>query len=426
MERSIEAQRAALQKSVYRNRYVILAIVLTGVLMSVLDGYMMSVALPAITTYFNVGIAQSQWIITGYLVVMTGLFVVFGKLSEYTGKGKLFMAGWAIFTASSFACSFAKGIGMLIAFRVIQAIGGSMVAGVSGAILFQAFPPKEIGRAMGYFGSTVALGGLIGPGLGGLIADKLGWQYIFLVNVPIGIVLLAVALKYLKIPEVTSKEFTVDWIGAGMLIVSVASLVLFCGELVNGIAVTIPLAAYGAIFTLSMAAFIFQESRCKAPILDLGLFRGKKFSLPVLSLLLFVIALNASLIIGPFYFQGVMGYDASQVGLIFMLVPLATLFVAPASGWLYDKYRWRYSSAAGVLVSAASYMLLGYAYVTLNFGLSIAALLLWGVGYGLFTSPNSTETMAAVPREKTAIASSVSTTARSLGGALGVSVASKP
>lgn len=151
----------------YKNRYLILAVVLIGMLMTVLDGYMMSIALPTITTYFNVSIAQSQWIITGYLVVMTGLFVVFGKASEYTGKVKLFIGGWALFTLSSLACSFSSGIYMLIAFRIFQAIGASMVAGVSGALIFQVFPPKELGRALGYFGAVVGLGSLIGPGLGG-------------------------------------------------------------------------------------------------------------------------------------------------------------------------------------------------------------------------------------------------------------------
>ena len=299
-----------------------------------------------------------------------------------------------------------------------------MVAGVSGALIFQSFPPKELGKALGYFGATIGLGSLIGPGLGGIIADKLGWQYIFLVNVPLGIVLLALALKYLKLPETTSKRLDMDWIGVGALIVSVASLLLFCGELSNGIAVTAPLAAYGAVFILSLAAFVFQESRRKNPLLDLSLFRDRKFSMPVLSTLLFTMALNAAIIVGPFYFQGVMGYDSSQVGLLFMLVPFGMMIASYAGGWLYDKFRWKYAAAASVLISAISFVLLGFAYPMMSLGLIIIALLLWGVGNGLFMSPNNAETMGAVSREKTAVASSISTTAKSLGGALGISLAS--
>lgn len=417
-------EQVGIPDSVYKNRYVILAIVLIGVLMSVLDGFMVSIALPTITTHFNVNIVQSQWIITSYLVVMTGLFIFFGKVSEYSGNAKLFMAGWALFTLSSLACGFAASINELILFRIIQAVGASMVAGVSGAIIFHSFPPSEIGKAMGYFGVVTAIGFLIGPGLGGFITNLIGWQYIFLVNVPIGVILLVCALKYLKIPENTSKSFNMDWTGAIMLVISVATLILFFSELASGLVITVPLTVYGVIFVFSLIAFLLQESKCKNPMLDLSIFRNRMFSLPVLSLLIFTMALNMAFVIGPFYFQGVMDYNPSQVGLLFMLVPLTMIFAAPMGGRLYDRYHSKYAAGLGVLISAVSFILLGYAYLIMNLGLMVIALLLWGVGNGLFTSPNNTETLSALPREKTAIASSVSTTAKSLGGALGVSFAS--
>lgn len=416
-------QEIGVSDSVYKNRYIILVIVMIGMVMSVLDGYMVTIALPTITTYFNTDITQSQWIITGYLVVMTGLFILFGKLSEYTGKTKLFMAGWALFTLSSLACGVSTSINELIIFRLLQALGASMVAGVSGAIIFHTFPPQEIGKAMGYFGAAVALGSLVGPGLGGLITDTIGWQFIFFVNVPLGIILLVGALKYLKIPEHRSKNLNLDWTGVVTLIVSVASLMLFCGELAKTIAFTIPAVTYGIIFALSLTAFILQESRHENPLLEISWFKNRKFSLPVVSLLIFSVALNIAIILGPFYFQGAMDYNPSQVGLIFMMVPLAMMFAAPLGGKLYDKYHSKYAAGIGVLISGISFILLSYAYQMMNLSLMIFSLLLWGAGNGLFTSPNTTETMSALPREKTAIASSISTTAKSLGGALGVSFA---
>jgi MFS family permease len=186
MKKSVEKQ-VKMPEMAYKNRYVILGIVLCGILMSVLDGYMVSIALPTITTQFNISLSQSQWIITGYLAVMTGFFIFFGKISEYTGKTKLFIVGWGLFTLSSLVCGFASNINSLIIFRIAQAIGASMVAGVSGALIFHAFPPNEIGKAMGYFGAVVAIGSLIGPGIGGYITSTVGWSYIFLINVPIGV-----------------------------------------------------------------------------------------------------------------------------------------------------------------------------------------------------------------------------------------------
>ncbi|MBZ9570836.1 MFS transporter [Methanobrevibacter sp. TMH8] len=418
------SQNQEISDHVYKNRYIISTIVLIGVLMSILDGYMVTIALPTITTQFNIDVGLSQWIITGYLVVMTALFIFFGKISEYTGKTKLFLMGWILFTLSSLGCGLSFGITELIIFRIVQAIGASMIAGVSGAILFHAFPPNEVGKAMGYFGATLAVGSLIGPGLGGFITNFIGWQYIFLVNVPLGVVLILGALKYLKIPENTSKNLNIDWIGTITFVISVATLIMFCGELANSISFTMYLVMYGVVFLLSTVIFIIQESKCKDPMLDLSIFKNRDFSLPVLSLLIFSIALNMAIIVGPFYFQGVMDYNPSQVGLFFMIVSLAMVVTSPIGGKLYDKYHSKYASGIAVLISTVSFVLLGYAYLIMNISMMIIALILWGIGNGLFTSPNTTETLSALPREKTAIASSVSTTAKSLGGALGVSFVS--
>lgn len=413
-----------LQDNVYKNKNAILITVLIGILMSVLDGYMVTIALPTITTQFNISLSSSQWIITGYLAVMTGLFIFFGKISEYTGKTKLFIVGWILFTLSSLACGFATSITMLVIFRITQAIGASMVAGVSGAIIFHSFPPNEIGKAMGYFGAVVAIGSLIGPGLGGYITNTIGWQYIFFINVPIGIFLLVCAFKYLKIPETTTPHLHLDWIGAISLVILVAALLLFCGELAKNMVVNTPLIAYGVTFILALIIFCWQESRSENPLLEISLFRNKMFTMPVLSVFIFSVALNMAIVIGPFYLQGVMSYSPSQVGLLFMLVPLAMMLASPLGGRLYDKYHSKYASGLSMLISAISFILLGYGYLIGNLGIIIGSLFLWGIGQGLFTSPNTTETMISLPREKTAIASSVSTTAKSLGGALGVSFAS--
>lgn len=413
-----------LQDNIYKNKNAILITVLIGILMSVLDGYMVTIALPTITTQFNISLSSSQWIITGYLAVMTGLFIFFGKISEYTGKTKLFIVGWILFTLSSLACGFAASINTLIIFRITQAIGASMVAGVSGAIIFHSFPPNEIGKAMGYFGAVVAIGSLIGPGLGGYITNTIGWQYIFFINVPIGIFLLVCALKYLKIPETTTPHLHLDWIGSISLVILVAALLLFCGELAKNVAISTPLIAYGVTFILALITFCWQESRSENPLLEISIFHNKMFTMPVLSVFIFSVALNMAIVIGPFYLQGVMNYSPSQVGLLFMLVPLAMMFASPLGGRMYDKYHSKYASGLSMLISAISFILLGYGYLIGNIGIIIGSLFLWGIGQGLFTSPNTTETMISLPREKTAIASSVSTTAKSLGGALGVSFAS--
>ena len=166
------------------HKYVILVIVLVGVLMSVLDGIVVSIALPTITGAFSVDISSSQWTITAYLVTLTSLLLFFGRIAEFTGRALLFIAGLAVFTLASLACGLSATFGQLVAFRVLQGVGGAMVFSISGAILFLAFPPQERGRAMGYLGSTVAVGSILGPVLGGFLVDTLGWRSIFLINSP--------------------------------------------------------------------------------------------------------------------------------------------------------------------------------------------------------------------------------------------------
>lgn len=419
----MEKTQEKIQKTAYENRFIILGIVLIGILMSVLDGYMVSIALPTITKSRGVNLTQSQWIISGYLVVMTGLFIFFGKLSEFTGKTSLFLAGWLTFTLSSLACGLSHGINELIIFRIIQATGASMVAGVSGAILFHTFPPTEIGKVMGYFGAVVALGSLLGPGLGGFITNSFGWTYIFLINVPIGAILLICALKYMQIPEKSVKTLEIDWIGLGLFLVAIVSLMLLCGRIAQSITLEVNGIIYLVIFVIGLIGFLFQENRCKNPMLDISIFKDRKFALPILSALLLSIAINMGIFIGPFYFQGILGYNPLQVGLIFMLVPLTMMFAAPWGGKLFDKYHWKYAAALGAFILAIAFIVLASGFWIKNLSLIVVSLLLWGVGFGLFTSPNTTEAMMALPREKTAIASSVATTARSLGGALGVSFA---
>jgi len=407
----------------FKNRHIMLSIILIGVLMANLDVVMLNIALPTITTFFNVSLAQSQWAVTGYVLAMTSLLIVFGKVSDYTGKTKMYLVGFSIFTISSLACGFAGNLNQLIAFRFIQGLGASMIYGVLGALLYQVSPPEERGRAMGYLAAVVAGALLVGPGLGGMITDLLGWKYIFFINVPIGLILLTLAINYLKIPETTSKNVDMDWFGSGTLMLSIVFLLLLCGELVNENKTIKLLIAYGIIFLVSLIAFIFRESKCKKPLLDLSIFSNRKFTMPTISLMLYYIAFNAANFIGPFYFEGVMGYKPLQVGILFMLVPLIMMLSSPVSGWLYDKYHWKYTTGLGMLMVAIACALQGYASQETDLRLIVVAFIIRGIGSGIFQGPNFTEVLNALPMDKTALASSIASTARNLGTALGVSIA---
>jgi EmrB/QacA subfamily drug resistance transporter len=422
MEHSANEQAAA-TKNAYRNRYIIMGIVLVGIFMAVLDGIVVSIALPTMTSHFHVDLATSQWITTAYLLTITSLLLICGKVSDFTGRVPLFIAGIGLFTVSSLACGLSTDLTMLVGFRVIQAIGGAMMFSISGAIIFQAFPVNERGRAMGYIGSTVAVGSILGPIVGGFVTQALGWQYIFLINVPIGAILFILAMKFLRVHEHRARHFRLDVPGAVLLTVTVASLVVFLNQLAETAALTTLEYALAATFVAGLVAFVLVERKAKEPLLDLSIFRVKLFVLPCVSMILYFIGNFMMNVCSPFYFQGVLGFSQSQIGLFMLVVPFIMVVGSPVGGWLYDKHYSRYYSTAGVSIVSVGLFIMAYAAYTVSIPVMFAAMLLLGVGGALFQSPNNTELMSALPREKLSIASSVTATVRNLGFTLGVSMA---
>ncbi|HUZ17837.1 MAG TPA: DHA2 family efflux MFS transporter permease subunit, partial [Spirochaetia bacterium] len=382
------------------HKYAILAIVLLGVFMSVIDGIVVSIALPTLTESLRVDLSLSQWAITAYLIALTSLLLVFGRVATFTGRSVLFSAGLTLFTLASVACGLSVNLTELIAFRVIQGIGGAMVFSISGAILFLTFPANERGRAMGYLGSAIAVGSIVGPVLGGFLVDTLGWRWIFLINLPIGIVLVVLALVFLPHREERGGAFRMDWIGAVSLIILVLSLVLLLSRLGDLSASPWPGLLFGALFVAATAVFLVQESRSDNPLLDLQIFGVRAFRLPIIAAMAFFAASFMMNVAGPFYFERVMGLRASQVGLLFLVVPLVMTVSAPAAGWLFDKHHRRHYGTIGLSTTALCFIALGF---IVNGRQSIPAMVvvfvLLGLGSSLFQSPNSTEIMNALPRD---------------------------
>jgi EmrB/QacA subfamily drug resistance transporter len=406
------------------NRRIIMFIILIGIAMAVIDGVVVAIALPTMTSYFGVPVAESQWVITAYLITETSLLLVFGKVAEYLGKTRLFMAGFALFTGSSLACGLSVALPPLILFRIIQATGAAMVFSISSAIIFEIFPKGEQGMAMGYIGATIAIASIAAPMLGGFITDAIGWQYIFLINVPIGIVLLILGFKYLKIEETRSSNLRMDWPGAAAMITGMGSLILLLGEFAQNLGVSGPILLYSAICIGALFFFLLRERKTPNPLLDLTIFRNSRFTLANISMILLFVAIFMINIIGPFYFEGVMGLNPSQVGLVFLIAPLIMVIAAPITGWIFDKYQYRFMAAAGITLSGISLLYLSYAARTMDLIMIVIGFIPLAIGNALFQSPNNTEIMRALPLEKIGVASSVSATIRNLGMTLGVSFSS--
>jgi EmrB/QacA subfamily drug resistance transporter len=419
-----QAQAPTVGLPEYRHRYIILLIVLSGIFMGVLDTNVVNVAMPWLTASFGVDLKASEWVITSYLIVNTSLLMIFGRLSEITGKAKLFLAGITIFTISSLACGLSTGIGELVLFRIIQGIGSSVVFSINTAILIQTFPRNERGKALGFVGTTVAIGSIAGPILGGFIVKWAGWPYIFFINVPIGIILVLGALKYLKIMEIRKSKFDMDWVGAGTLVSGVVSLMLLLNSLADCEQLTLGMYAYLGLFLVSLGAFVYTELKHRNPIVDLSVFRVKNFTFANLSTMINFIAFSIFALTMPFFLEIVHGYSPDQVGTFLLILPAVMAVVSPISGWVYDRLQSTYHSSFGMLVMAAGLFGLSFAIRSPDVVPILACIAIFGFGSGLFTSPNNTEVMSALPIQKSTIASSTLATVRNFGNSIGVSVAS--
>jgi drug resistance transporter, EmrB/QacA subfamily len=404
--------------------FILPVIVFAAIFMAVVDGSVVNIALPTITDYFGVNVTLSQWIVTGYLVTMTSLLLVFGRISEFIGRRRVFILGFLVFTLASLACGLSQDLMQLILFRVIQAIGASMLFSISGAIIFSLYQKSERGKAMGYVGATVAVGSIAGPVLGGFLVDTLGWEYIFLINVPIGALFIPLAMKYLRKEGQDIKPVRMDWAGAAAMVTCMVSLMFMLSAFAGEHAVSLAVTGFAMVFLCSLGAFILIERRVSEPLLDLPIFRVYPFSLSIFATFLYFIAIFMINMAGPFYFEGVYGLSPSQVGIVYLVIPLIMVVGSPLAGWLYDRHYSPYYPMAGMTLAGFSIIALAIMASSGDLVLVIAAFFPMAVGFALFQSPNNTEVMSALPAEKVSIASSVSATARNLGMAIGASFAS--
>ena len=413
----------------FENRFKILIIVLTASFMAVLDFNVVSIALPTITTTFNIPVGLSQWILTSYQVTMTVTALIFGKLADYIGKSRLFILGFLIFTASSIGCGLSTFLAEIVLFRILQAIGASMVLSINLSILMQIFPENEKGKVMGYFTAIIGLGMLIGPTVGGFIVDAFGWPYIFFVNIPIGIALIVPAVKYLKIEEHLTKEKEKDYLGALLFITAVGTFFM----ILNGLASTpvnyTSLALYSAVCAVALVAFIKRELTTDKPLLEIALFKMRMFTLPAVSLVLYFTATFILVLIQPFYFEGVMGFNPSTVGILAAIMPLAMMVSSPISGRIYDNLKLKSHSwvvknypMLGIAVMGIAYLICGYAFWSVNLMLIIAMFLIAGVCRSVFQGPNNIDIMSSLPREKSNIASGMINTTTNFGLAFGTAM----
>lgn len=430
--------RSLIPARIRTSPWIVLIVLTLGFFMILLDTTIVTIAVPHIESGLGASFDEILWVLNAYTLVYAVLLLTAGRLGDMFGPRRLFVAGLIVFTAASAACGFSQTAGQLIAFRVVQAVGGALLTPQTLGMLPRIFPPERRGAAFGIWGAVSGIAAVLGPTLGGLLVTSVGWQSIFFINVPVGIVTIAAAL--LLLPEVGGgRQESLDVVGT-LLATGGLFLVIFgliegqrfaWGPITGFASFSIGstrwslISVYSAIVygVLLLAAFIYYETRAKEPLLPLWIFHDRNFSISNLVGVALSFALAGLFIPLSIFLESILNFSAVHAGLTLVPLSLALLVAAPFAGRLADRINGKYIVMFGLACSTAGILLLDNAV-----GLGISAwsltfpLAVIGFGMGATFAPLTTLSMRDIELRVAGVASGVFTTTRQVGMAMGSAV----
>ncbi|MFI2377328.1 MFS transporter [Streptomyces sp. NPDC018964] len=401
-------------------RMLVLAICCMSLLIVSLDNTVLNVALPAMQREFHASTSGLQWTIDAYTLVLASLLMLAGSTADRIGRRRVFMAGLVVFTLGSVLCSLAPDLSWLVVFRMVQAVGGSMLNPVAMSIITNTFTdPRERARAIGAWGAVVGISMAAGPLVGGLLVESVGWRSIFWINLPVG--LAALLLTWRFVPESRApKARRPDPVGQFLVIVLFGSLTYAIIEAPHvSLAATAP---YAVLALAALVALLSYEPRRREPLIDLRFFRSAPFSGATVIAVSAFASLGGFLFLSTLYLQNVRGLSALDAGLWMLPMAVPTFLCAPLSGRLVGSRGPRLPLLiAGGAMTVSGLLFALFEAETSNVTLFLGYVL-FGVGFGFVNAPITNTAVSGMPTAQAGVASAVASTSRQLGQALGVAV----
>lgn len=408
-------------KTEHHRKWFVMAAVTMGILLATIDSSIVNIALPTLVRELNTNFSTIQWVVLVYLLTLVTLLLSIGRLADMIGKKPIYLTGFIIFTIGSMLCGLSSSVYFLIFFRIIQAIGATMILGLGAAIVTEAFPAQERGKALGISGSMVSLGIILGPTLGGMIVDFLSWHWIFFVNIPVGIIGSFMVFRFILNTRPVEKQHF-DIAGAITLFLALSSF-LFSITLGQGSGfneLRILLLFFLSIIFLTL--FIIIELRTDQPMIDLRLFKKKLFTISLFTGFLTFFSIGSTLILMPFYLENVLKYEPHQVGFLLAALPIVMGITSPIAGTLSDRFGTRPITLIGLTTLVLGFFGLSKLNTTTS---TVEFILLYipiGLGMGIFQSPNNSTIMGSAPSHRLGIVSGMLAVTRSLGQTTGIAV----
>ncbi|MEM7134269.1 MAG: MFS transporter [Chloroflexota bacterium] len=403
-----------------RKWYVMLAVGLASFLETI-DTSIVNIALPTLVRSFAVDFSIVQWVVLAFVLTQATLMLVIGRVGDMVGKKRIFIAGLIVASFGSILCGLAPDIWWLIGFRIIQGIGVAMALALGMGIVTEAFPPEERGLALGTIGAIVSIGIILGPLIGGWMLEMLSWRWIFLMAVPLALVDIPIAQRFLPDSQPTGGQ-KFDFVGAGTFFVF---LLLFLLGITGGqqdgydsLIVQILLAA-SALFLL---VFAILETRIEQPVIDVRLFRSSLFSINLLLRLLSFVIYVGVLLLLPFYLENIRGFSPRYSAMLFVVPSICFGIAAPTAGRLSDRFGTHRIMLAGLVMMIFGCYSLGTLTDTTSLFGYVWRLIPFGLGMGVFQAPNNSVIFGLVPTERLGMTSGLMSVMRTLGRSFGIAI----
>jgi EmrB/QacA subfamily drug resistance transporter len=405
-----------------RRRLLVLGICCLSLFIVGLDSTIVNLALPSIRQDLHASVSMLQWTIDAYSLVLASLLMLSGSTADRIGRRRTFQAGLVLFGLGSLLCGFAPSVGLLIGFRMLQAVGGSMLNPVAMSIITNTFTePKERARAIGVWGGVVGLSMSVGPVVGGALVDSAGWRYIFWINVPVAIA--ALVLTALFVPESrAARPRRIDPVG--QLLVMVLLIGLIYGIIEGrgaGWGSPLILGCF-VVVVLALIGLVLYEGRRTEPLLDLRFFRSAPFSGATLIAVSGFAALAGFLFLNSLYLQEVRGFSALHAGLLTLPMAAMTVVFAPLSGWIVGNRGPRLPLTVAGSMLAVSGLLLSRLTDSTTTPVLLAGYLIFGLGFGMLNAPITNAAVSGMPRSQAGVAAAIASTSRQVGASLGVAI----
>src|SRR5262245_51961847 len=410
------------------NPWVIAATAMLATFMEVLDTSVANVALPNIAGNLSSSVDETTWVLTAYLVANAIVLPLSGWFSTLFGRKRFYMACVTIFTVSSLLCGVAPSLGLLIFFRVLQGLGGGALQPISQAILVESFPREKQGLAMAFYGMGVVVAPVIGPTLGGWITDNYTWRWIFLINIPVGILSLSLtAAMIFDPPHLVRKTFanglTLDYIGIGLLTLGLASLEILLDEgQRNDWFGSNMIVAAAVIAVTALVAVVIWELRQEQPVVDFRILANRNFALSAVIMYAIGFTLYGSTAILPIFLQTVLGYTALLSGLVLSPGGIAMMFGMLLVGRLLGRFQARWLIVFGLIVAAAGVFQMSGFNLDVDFSSAMWARTLQAAGMAFLFVPINTTAFSSVQPEKLGYATGLMNLFRNIGGSGGIAM----